>query len=133
MTATSLDFSFPRQVRVIKTDDYSSVFNFRRRVSGHFLVIHYRYNELSWPRLGLVIAKKTTHLAVSRNYMRRVLRELFRVNRQNSGLGNVDLIIRAQKTFSPADFKVIKAEFEELVAQLRQRTAANIQSMGNPR
>lgn len=78
-----------------------------------------------------MIAKKTTHLAVSRNYMRRVLRELFRVNRQSSGLGNIDLIVRTQKTFAPADFQVIKKEFEELLAQLHQRTSANSHAVGD--
>lgn len=131
MTATSHDFGFPRRVRIIKTDDYSSVFNFRRRISANFVVIHYQYNELSWPRLGLVVAKKTTQLAVNRNYMRRVLRELFRVNRQSSGLGNVDLIVRTQKTFGPADFQVVRQEFEELLMQLRQRTSVNSQTAGD--
>jgi ribonuclease P protein component len=123
--ATIHDFGFPRRARLIKTDDFSSVFNFRRRISGNFLVIHYQYNEQSRPRLGLVIAKKNTHFAVTRNYMRRVLRELFRLNWQSAGLSNVDLIVRTQKTFTHTDFGMIKKEYEELLAQLRQRTAAS--------
>jgi ribonuclease P protein component len=112
---------FPRCVRLIKTDDYSSVFNFRKRLTGNFLVIHYQLNALCLPRLGLVVAKKTTRLAVQRNYMKRVLRELFRACDYRD-LGNVDLIIRTQKTFIPADFPIVEQEFKRLFTQLRGKT-----------
>jgi ribonuclease P protein component len=113
---------FPRSVRLIKTDDYSSVFNFRKRLTGNFLVVHYRLNASSSPRLGLVVAKKTTRLAVQRNYMKRVLRELFRASNYQD-LGNVDLIIRTQKTFIPAEFPVVKQEFGRLLAELQAKTS----------
>jgi ribonuclease P protein component len=123
VATASHKFSFPRRVRIINTDDYSSVFNFRHRISGKFLVIHYQYNALSWPRLGIVAAKKITPLAVSRNYMKRVIRELFRTHRRhNVGLANIDLIVRTQKTFIHADFLTIEKEFDELLLQLSERT-----------
>lgn len=111
-------FSFPSRARLIKTDDFSSVFNFRKRISGRFLAIHYRYNHLGRPRLGLVIGKKTARLAVQRNYMRRVLRELFR-NRQ-ADLTAVDLVIRAQRLFTQADYAQIRQEFGELLGKIRR-------------
>ena len=106
---------YPRRVRIIKTDDFSSVFNFRKRISGHFLVIHYQKNQLGWARLGLVTAKKITSLSVDRNYMKRVLRELFR--RQQRRLKSLDLIIRVQKTFDSADFPAVEKEFVGLLAK----------------
>lgn len=110
-------FSFPSRARLIKTDDFSSVFNFRKRISGRFLAIHYRYNHLSRPRLGLVIGKKTARLAVQRNYMRRVLRELFR--NQQADLTAVDLVIRAQRLFTQADYAQLRQEFGELLGKIR--------------
>ena len=122
MVTASHDFSFPRRIRIVKTDDYSSVFNFRHRISGKFLVIHYQYNVLPWARLGIVTTKKITPLAVDRNYMKRVIREFFRKDRYGAGLANIDLIVRTQKTFNHADFLTIKKEFEELLLQLSRRT-----------
>jgi len=66
--------------------------------------------------MGLVIAKKITPLSVDRNYMRRVLRELFR--RQQERVKSFDLIVRAQKTFNGADFSAVEKEFIELLTRL---------------
>ena len=111
-------FSFPSRAKLIKTDDFSSVFNFRKRISGRFLAIHYRYNQLGWPRLGLVIGKKTARLAVQRNYMRRVLRELFRT--RQADLAPVDLVVRSQRMFTRADYAQIRQEFGELLGKVRR-------------
>lgn len=128
---------FPRQVRIIKTDDFSSVFSFRKRITGDFLVIHYQPNQLNTLRLGVVVAKKFTRLSVERNYMKRVLRELFRLQLPlfrvqgaeepemiptiafNSGL---DIIIRTQKTFTQHDFIVVKQEFNQLFNRLHKQS-----------
>jgi len=114
-------FSFPSRARLIKTDDFSSVFNFRKRISGRFLAIHYRYNQLGSPRLGLVIGKKTARLAVQRNYMRRVLRELFRT--RQADLAPVDIVVRSQRMFTRADYAQISQEFGELLGKIRRPPA----------
>lgn len=108
-----------KQAKMIKTDDFSSVFNFRKRFSLKYLVMHYRPNNLQRARLGLVVGKKTAKLAVSRNYMRRVLREFFRLNQHD--ICHVDLIIRVQKKFDKVDFIQIKQEFDSLIYKLNQR------------
>lgn len=108
-----------KQAKMIKTDDFSSVFNFRKRFSLKYLVMHYQPNSLQRARLGLVVGKKTAKLAVSRNYMRRVLREFFRLNQHD--ICEVDLIIRVQKKFDKVDFIQIKQEFDALIHKLNQR------------
>jgi ribonuclease P protein component len=111
--------------KMIKTDDFSSVFNFRKRISTEHLAIHYQPNMHNRARLGLVVGKKTAKLAVSRNYMRRVLREFFRL--QQHEICHVDLIIRVQKKFSKVDFIQIKQEFNLLIGKLNQRVKLNVQ------
>lgn len=109
-------FRLTKEAKLIKTDDFSSVFNFRKRISAQHLAIHYQPNTQQHARLGLVVSKKTAKLAVSRNYMRRVLREFFRV--QQHELGHVDLVVRVQKKFDKVDFIQIKQEFDTLIAKL---------------
>ena len=109
-------FRFPRQAKIVKTDDFSSVFNLRKRIASQHLVMRYRLNEANLPRLGLIVSKKTAKLAVQRNYMRRVLRELFRLNQHN--LPTLDLVIQVQKTFEKPEFMLIKQEFESLLLKL---------------
>ncbi len=108
--------------KMIKTDDFSSVFNFRKRISTQYLAIHYQPNTHQHARLGLVVGKKTAKLSVSRNYMRRVLREFFRTQQQD--ICHVDLIVRVQKKFSKSDFNQIKQEFDSLINKLNQRVSS---------
>jgi len=122
-------YKLVKQAKMIKTDDFSSVFNFRKRISAQYLAMHYQPNALQHARLGLVIGKKTAKLAVSRNYMRRVLREFFRL--QQHEICHADLIIRAQKKFSKLDFIQIKQEFNCLIEKLNQRVNSKIQASEN--
>ena len=117
-----MNFKFPSELRLLKTDDFSSVFNFRKRISATTLVIHYRNNPQPHPRLGLVVSKKVAKLSVDRNYMRRVLRELFRRNKVN--LGNLDLVIRPQRPFSSKNYNEIAQEFDMLITKLKSRLQA---------
>jgi ribonuclease P protein component len=118
-------YRLAKQAKMIKTDDFSSVFNFRKRFSLKYLVMHYQPNNLQRARLGLVVGKKTAKLAVSRNYMRRVLREFFRLNQHD--ICHVDLIIRVQKKFDKVDFFQIKQEFDALIYKLNQRVIVSQQ------
>jgi ribonuclease P protein component len=109
-------FSFPKQAKLLKTDDFSSVFNLRKRIANKHLVVRYCQNNFNHARLGLIVSKKNAKSAVKRNYMRRVLRELFRLNQHQ--LPNVDLIIQVQFLFEKPQFVLIKQEFESLMVKL---------------
>lgn len=111
---------FTKKAKLIKTDEFSSVFNFRKRISAKFLALHYQPNSVGHARLGLVVGKKVAKRAVDRNYMRRVLREFFRI--QQHEINPVDLVVRVQKKFEKEDFIQIKQEFDALIAKINQRT-----------
>lgn len=116
---------FYKNAKLIKTDEFSSVFNFRKRIFAKFLAIHYQPNTLVHARLGLVVGKKVAKSSVDRNYMRRVLRELFRT--QQHEINPVDLVVRVQKKFGKKDFIQIKQEFDTLILKINQRTHINMQ------
>lgn len=78
--------------------------------------MHYRPNNRPEARLGLIVSSKTARRAVDRNYMRRVLRELFR--REQNRIIGLDLVIRVQKLFGKPDYAAIEAEFTQLVQKL---------------
>lgn len=86
------DERFLDAYRLRKTDDYSSVFAFRRAVRGRFLTVHFRPNGLATARMGVVVAKKLARRAVLRNLVKRISREVFRMSR--GGLPCLDLVIR---------------------------------------
>ncbi len=112
-------FRLPKQAKLLKTDDFSSVFNLRKRIANTYLVIRFKPNNFNRPRLGLVVGKKTAKLAVHRNYMKRVLRELFRLKQHQ--LPSLDLVVQVQKKFQKSEFNQIKQEFEKLSQKLAEK------------
>jgi ribonuclease P protein component len=84
---------FARVRRIVKTDEFSSVFRLRPvQRSAHF-VLYTRDNQLPHARLGVVAAKRFAPRAVTRNTIKRVTRELFRVSR----LPAIDCIVRLSR------------------------------------
>ena len=114
-------------VMLRKTDEFSSVFSFKKRFSSSFLVSHYSPNALTQTRIGFVVAKKVAKLAVDRNYMRRVLRELCKQELRalsHIDLNHADVVIQVQKLFKNSDFLTIKQELTNFFAKIQQKLVA---------
>ncbi len=109
---------FTRDLKLIKTDEFSSVFSFRKRYHSEFFVCHYLPKQQANARIGLVTGKKIQKSAVKRNYMRRVLKELFRKNPTLRALP-VDLVFRIQKSFNKTQYQQVEESFEQLVRKLK--------------
>jgi ribonuclease P protein component len=90
---THLSLDYARDRRIVKTDEFSSVFRLRPiQRTAHF-VLYARANQLDKARLGVVVAKRLAPRAVTRNAVKRAARELFR----QSALPAVDCIVRLSK------------------------------------
>ena len=113
-------FGFTGREKLKKTDEFSSVFNFRKRIHGSYLSLHYMPNTLGHARLGIIVGRKTARRAVQRNYMKRLLRELFRLAQPQ--LPAADILARPQRAFTRAEYAMIRQEFLRLLEQLRERT-----------
>lgn len=75
-------------------------------------------NHLEYARLGVVVGKKVARRAVARNYMKRVMREVFR--QHQSEIANLDIVARVHKSFVKKDFVVVREELEKLFAGLKK-------------
>ena len=103
---------FARVRRIVKTDEFSSVFRLRPvQRTAHF-VLYARPNTLSHARLGVVAAKRFAPRAATRNAIKRVTREIFRC----TALVNVDCIVRLSK---PVNSKAGPATTAQLKRELR--------------
>jgi len=113
----STSLKFPPACRVRKTDEYSSVFAFRRSIRGRYFVLHYRPagSDKELARLGFVVARKLARQAVTRNLLKRLGREHFRHIRET--LPAHDMALRlAQKVDG-----VTRAQLREDIASLFAR------------
>lgn len=83
--------SFPREVRLLKPSEFKRVFQQPSKYRYAGFTFYLRENDLGYARLGLAIAKKHAKLAVSRNRIKRLIRESFRQTRLD--LPSVDIIV----------------------------------------
>lgn len=88
-------FCFQRELRLLNASDYSRVFDKAFKVHNPAFTLLARKNTFKHPRLGLVIAKKNLRFAYQRNYVKRVLREGFRVLQHD--LEPYDLVILTRR------------------------------------
>ena len=114
-SSTSADQGFRGAHRLHKTDEYSSVFAFRRALRGRFYMLHYRPSGLDTARLGVVVAKKLAKRANVRNLVKRIARENFR--RQRVDLPAMDLVVRLHAPVA----KATRAELNLDLLTLLQR------------
>lgn len=118
VTAPSgVDQRFIDAYRLRKTDEFSSVFAFRRALKGRFFMIHYRPNNGMTARMGAVVAKKLAKRANVRNLLKRIAREQFRMRRV--ALPAVDMIIRLHAPVKDATRAMLNEDLAQLFARLR--------------
>lgn len=114
----NIRYTFPRSCRLLKTDEYSSVFNFRCSRSGQFINVYAKPNGNETARLGIVVGKKQLRTAVTRNLAKRVVRDVFRL--QRPVLPALDYIVRVMKPFNKNESQVVRAELILLLQKTKR-------------
>ena len=107
---------FPPACRVRKTDEYSSVFAFRRSIRGRYFVLHYRPDVSGFARLGFVVARKLVRHAVTRNLLKRLGREHFRHIRAT--MPAHDMALRLAQKVDGATRAQLREDIASLFARL---------------
>ncbi len=119
--------NYARFRRIVKTDEFSSVFRLRPVFRTAHFVLYARANTLGHARLGVVVAKRLAPRAVTRNMIKRLAREMFR----KTELINSDCIIRlsapvVQRDRSAASRQhkvALAAELAQLMMSQRPRSS----------
>ncbi|HEY6772821.1 MAG TPA: ribonuclease P protein component [Oxalicibacterium sp.] len=106
-------FEFARDRRIVKTDEFSSVFRLRPVYRTAHFVLYTRKTELPNARLGVVVAKRLAPRAVTRNTIKRMTRELFR----QAALPSIDCVVRLSQ---PVNTKTAPATSAGLRVLLRE-------------
>lgn len=77
-------------------------------------------NRLACSRLGLIVAKKVERQAVKRNRVKRLLREVFRLNQQEERAKNMDWVIRLRNSITKNDTMLLTTEARSLMLKLQK-------------
>jgi ribonuclease P protein component len=82
-----------------------------RKFADAFFSLSVLANHESYPRLGLSIATRTFGTAVSRNRIKRLARESFRLNQHS--LPPVDVTVSAREAARAATLKDLRASLDQ--------------------
>jgi len=107
-------------MKLVNSDEFTKVFNHKKRLSSSNLFLYYCPNDIGKNRLGFVVPKRIEKLAVKRNYMRRSLREIFKNIFHINNNPSFDFVVSIKKTFYKEDFHDLKAQVDNLFLKLPQ-------------
>ena len=107
-----------KRERLLKRRQFDRVFREGGRANDDQLAILMCQNEFDHPRLGLIVSRKVGN-AVRRNRLKRVLREIFRLNKER--IGSFDLVIRPKGRETSSDYQIIESSLFELIELARKR------------
>jgi ribonuclease P protein component len=99
---------FPREARLVRRSEYDAVYREGRRRTSREFTVFLRPNGLENSRFGWSI-KKALGNAVRRNRIRRRLREMLRLHRQEIAPG-WDVVIHPRSSAATAEFSALAQE-----------------------
>ena len=105
--------SLPRNCRLVRRSEYDLVYREGRRRTSREFTIFLRPNGLEISRFGWSI-KKALGNAVRRNRIRRRLREILRLHREEIATG-WDIVIHPRTTVATAEFSPLATELVKLI------------------
>ncbi len=109
-------FSFPRTDRLTSRRQFTTVYDQGRRMRGSAVTVFGLQNRLGHCRVGFTVTRKLGN-AVARNRVKRVLREIFRMNRLSS-TGSLDLVVNAHTSLPQRTRSEIERDMLRCVARL---------------
>lgn len=126
--------SFPRSARLLTPDAFAGPLKGRRVATGALLMLHAGPAVTGGARLGLVIGKRNAPLAVTRNAIKRVVREAFR--HQLALLPAADYAVRLHRRVGEMSLTALKrqvrAEVDAHFARARRHASAKPIPGGQP-
>ena len=104
---------FPRTARLVRRSEYDAVYREGRRRTSREFAVFLRANGLDESRFGWSI-KKALGSAVKRNRIRRRIREIVRLHRQEIAPG-WDIVIHPRTSVATAEFEGLTNELLKLL------------------
>lgn len=118
-------YQLKKAYRIKKNEEFQEIFKNGKSFANRQLVIYYKYrSNQEHFRVGLSVGKKIGN-AVTRNRIKRYLRECF-IHLEDEILPNIDMIIIARQPASQMDYRAFKSSLLHLLS--RQRLLKNKRS-----
>ena len=111
---------FSKEERKFSKNSIDDLYKYGQRIYGQSLIIIWRYTETDTMipvQLLISVPKKKLKKAVNRNYTKRIIREVYRLNKShlaNLFQGPIEVIIKYNKTSLP-EFNKLETELLHLL------------------
>lgn len=109
------DLRFLRSHKLVSKSEFQSLFDQSDKVSQRYLLALYKPNTKAHGRIGIIVGKRVAAHAVTRNKIKRVIRESFRANQEQ--LKCLDIVVIARQQCGTQD----KIQLREGIDKLWQR------------
>src|SRR3990167_4720480 len=121
----TIHYTFTKAERLLRKKEFDKVFDEGKVFKNKFLVLYVAPGAQKCSRMGLVVIKKIGN-AVRRNRVKRLLREVFRLNKNRLTVP-VDIVIIPRNTFT-SSLKLfdINAGFQQAIHQINKNFANEI-------
>jgi ribonuclease P protein component len=103
---------FNKQERLVTQTDFQTVFAKPQRTGSKNLLALWQVNHFSHARIGIITSKRVARLAVTRNRIRRILRESFRHTKHS--LGAIDIVLLTRQSCASLSSLELRKEADSL-------------------
>lgn len=110
--------SFTKKERLLKSQDFIDAAKKGKRFSTKNLTIFIKSNDIGIRRLGLSVSRKIG-AAVKRNRIKRLLREFFRLNKENFPASS-DISMSVKPGYSPFGYNDVKEELTGFLTKIKK-------------
>jgi len=107
-----------RALRLRKGGDFQRVRQQGRSITSRLLILAWIANEVGRPRIGFVVTKRISKLAVERNYIKRLLSEAMR-HALPDLLSGWDIVLSARNQVTTADLHTLEEDLVNLLNRAR--------------
>lgn len=114
-------YGLSRDDRIRRSSDFTRITREGKRIPSRHFIIFFLTNDLDRNRLGITASRKVGG-AVVRNRVKRIIREVFRTNRDLLPPGG-DIVVIAKHNASEADYAQIRDELAALFSQVTGRVS----------
>jgi ribonuclease P protein component len=97
-----------------KKKEFEELLKSGKRVAGRFFATFFLENKEK--RIGIIVSKKVAKKAVIRNKVRRRIREIYRLNREDMPQG--EMVVIARRPTAEANFPSTKKAFLSLIKRI---------------
>lgn len=112
-----INFCFTKQHRLQKSVDFKALSSGKTIKKQYFIVLYQQQDSVFVSRLGITVSKSCSKRAVDRNRLKRIIRESFRLYKNQ--LGPLNIVVIGRKFAVTATNENLFKELENVWLQLK--------------